>query len=895
MTAIAPQTIQESLNTQHYQECVERRGLDREWVLANCRSVTANEATQKLGYTAKSDGIWLEGCNHQSQYKPDKAWKSEGDKKAPKYRSPLGEYDAMLPNHPTDSHYWNDIEALKQRAFQIDGHPCLKLTEGFFKSLASCANGIPTIGLLGVEMGLTPGSADLQGKRYLVPTLERYAKAGFGFIIGFDADCATNKAVIEAQRKLAHQLKLFKVPIYSITGLWTVDQGKGIDDYIQNNGSKRFIREVLGKAVDITAWEKQFQNSSAAPKAKTERPTPQFVAQQIDERYRIRWAYHCEQKVWRVFNDKVWKAVDDEAFGQMVLHAIEAQGVEYRTDSFIENVAKILKRKLLVPEWVTFDRKDWIAFSNCVLEVATGKQHPHSPGFRFVSHLERNYQPLVALQPETSVIQQLQASCPHFYKWAMAAMDGDPQRVLKLLAIVNAVLKFRFFDLQMFVHLVGKPGTGKGTFARLLQKLVGEENCEASRLGKLGDDYELARIINAQVVVCPDEDKQVGNHGGLKALTGGDRVSYRQIYKTGAKSFFYGLIVICSNSPIFCGDTTGLDRRLCLLSFQNQIPASRRNSGIEDLLETELSALTSVALSMPDIQVTEVLRGLGAAEIPEFKRQEWELKIQSNSVASWLNEQLIHDATAKTQVGNLFGAYTTYCTESGLKPFSLTSFSPNLLQLCNEHLGWDDVIKVRSGSGVYIKGLRLRQVGIDDEIPCQEQMFEIESPSVGLSLHSVDHDVELKPAQNKGYVGYVGLESNFLKSAQSHSKVGQNNPTPDAIPSISENVEPQPYIPTQASQDKGFNPTSGSTHDPTPIQQTELGFSTSAVPLQAGEPVEVYIASNWEPALLLECPNDHPDPTRRKSGWKVRLLQSEMERYVWDQTELRSDRHDPSL
>ena len=76
---------------------------------------------------------------------------------------------------------------------------------------------------------------NLQGKRYLVPTLERYAKAGFGFIIAFEADCATNKAVIEAQRKLAHQLKL-KVPAYAITGPWTVEQGKGMDDYIWSFG-----------------------------------------------------------------------------------------------------------------------------------------------------------------------------------------------------------------------------------------------------------------------------------------------------------------------------------------------------------------------------------------------------------------------------------------------------------------------------------------------------------------------------------------------------------------------------------------------------------------------------------------------------------------------------------
>lgn len=216
-----------ALNVQHYDECVDNRGLNAQWVAANSRSVAANDATQRLGYTAKSDGMWLEGCNHQSQYKPDKPWKTEGDKgKAPKYRSQTGEYDAMLPTHPTDPHYWNDTEALKAKAFNIDGHPCLVVTEGFFKSLAGCSNGIPTIALLGVEMGLTSGKADPQGKRYLVPTLETCAKAGFGFIFGFDADCVTNENVIKAQLKTAHQLKLFNVPIYSVTGLWAVERGR---------------------------------------------------------------------------------------------------------------------------------------------------------------------------------------------------------------------------------------------------------------------------------------------------------------------------------------------------------------------------------------------------------------------------------------------------------------------------------------------------------------------------------------------------------------------------------------------------------------------------------------------------------------------------------------------
>ena len=179
------------LYTKHHKALVEVRKLDARWIEANCRSIPAQEATQRLGYTAKSGGILLEGQGIQIQLKSDKPWKAEGQKKAAKYRSPLGEYDAMLPIHPDDQNYWTDLEVLKANSYQVDDHPCIVITEGFFKAIAGCSNNVPTIALLGVEMGLTSSKADVQGKRYLVPALEKLARAGFGFIIAFDADCAT--------------------------------------------------------------------------------------------------------------------------------------------------------------------------------------------------------------------------------------------------------------------------------------------------------------------------------------------------------------------------------------------------------------------------------------------------------------------------------------------------------------------------------------------------------------------------------------------------------------------------------------------------------------------------------------------------------------------------------
>jgi putative DNA primase/helicase len=229
--------------------CRSQRGLDPEWITANCYSVSETEATELLAYKAKSSGIIIQGANGQYQFRPDRPWSDKKGKKAPKYRTAAGdEYDALLPAHPTDKHYWLNLEQLKQHCWHIDGHPCLLVTEGGFKAISACSQGIPTIALLGVEMGLTSQKLDPQGKRYLVPTLERYAKAGFGFILGFDADITTKEEVKEALYKLGFQLQKFGVPVYVLPE-WDENRGKGIDDFIQMNEIEAFRQELLSRAI----------------------------------------------------------------------------------------------------------------------------------------------------------------------------------------------------------------------------------------------------------------------------------------------------------------------------------------------------------------------------------------------------------------------------------------------------------------------------------------------------------------------------------------------------------------------------------------------------------------------------------------------------------------------
>ncbi len=281
------QATSNCLNDKHIKECCHKRGLNPDWAKASCSSINQKQASEFLRYSAKSSGILIEGANGQYQFKPDKPWANKQGKKAPKYRTALGdEYDALLPQHPTEPNYWLDPEKLKQRCYQINGHPMLLVTEGGFKAISACSHDIPTLALLGVEMGLTPTKDDPQGKRYLVPELENFAKQGFGFILGFDCDTYTKKPVIQALIKLAAQLLKFGVTVYTLPK-WNESEGKGIDDYIQKNGIEEFRKKLLSQAVSFEQWQIEYGQNAFERKRLTRLDTAALL-NHVRTKYRAR-------------------------------------------------------------------------------------------------------------------------------------------------------------------------------------------------------------------------------------------------------------------------------------------------------------------------------------------------------------------------------------------------------------------------------------------------------------------------------------------------------------------------------------------------------------------------------------------------------------------------------
>ena len=608
-----------------------------------------------------------------------------------------------------------------------------------------------------------------KGRQEIEHGLEQIQQAGIEEIWIFPDNDSAGYKQAENIAKIAKKIGLEAILLDPLAIYPDMPYKGSIDDIFEQGimSADELARKITKAAVEAKREElnKQFSQGSfqdsgqVEAKKKKQQAIPEETAEKLLDKFKEDFAYDNEQKTWRRWTGTIWERLDQIVFEKIVYSACKAEDCWFeKAKSFIVNVVYSLMLNLLQIEWITWDHKQYVAFQNGVLDLNTRELLPHEKGHRFTSNLPREFHPI---QGYSDPLDLLSKEAPNFSKWLESIAPQDERKKIKILSVINGVIKHRLHDLQIFIHLVGRPGTGKGTFARLLQKIVGQKNTESSNLAMLSkSEYETAKIIDKQLVILPDEDKQVGNFSRLKSLTGGDLISYRQIYGKSCSAHFYGSIVAISNSPIFAGDTTGLDRRLCLIQFTNQIPKAQRNYQIEEAIEQEINAITNAALLLTNEQVTKSLRNLGEYEVKEYELANWEMTCATSSIAAFINDCLKFNSASSLPIGNkeidgsLYKRYFEYCNESHLSPKSLRNFSTELIEIAN-NLGYQ-LTKNKTMFGREIQG-------IDWLLQNEPSLTDILNND-GLTRHDDGLHDGLNPLQNKEYDGYDGLNQNFLKS-----------------------------------------------------------------------------------------------------------------------------------
>lgn len=211
-----------------------------------------------------------------------------------------------------------------------------------------------------------------------------------------------------------------------------------------------------------------------------------------------------------------------------------------------------------------------IAFRNGLVHLAPDgtelQLRAHTPRWFSATSLEYDYDP--------------QAQCPQWVRFLGEVLDNDPE-CIDLLQRWFGLLLTADTSHQKLLLLVGPPRAGKGVVCRVLQHVVGEDNCTSPTLTSLAGNFGLWSLLGKAVALFPDA--HLGGRSDsmrimetIKSVVGEDRLNVDRKFLPVLQNVQVGarFVVTVNELPEF-GDASGaMQARLCLLPFLRSFAGS---------------------------------------------------------------------------------------------------------------------------------------------------------------------------------------------------------------------------------------------------------------------------------------------------------------------------------
>ena len=252
--------------------------------------------------------------------------------------------------------------------------------------------------------------------------------------------------------------------------------------------------------------------------------------------------------------------------------------------------------------------------------------------------------------------------CPQWLAFIDQITKGDTDLAEFLQLVVGYTFYGHTKEQVMFVF-IGSAGNGKGIFARITSKLLGDYAVVMqSSLLKPGaingnsPSPALMKLKSKRLWVCSEVPKgMVLDEALVKQITGGDIVSSRQLYGQQVEFLPVGkLWLLVNDMPRVRHDDMGMWRRIVPIPFDAVFTGSNRDNDLEEKLLTELPGILNWGLEGARKYATA-----GKLEQPAASKKLLSaLRRDVDTVGLWIKSRCI-----KTDEGNLQSkvAYDDYC------------------------------------------------------------------------------------------------------------------------------------------------------------------------------------------------------------------------------------------
>lgn len=321
------------------------------------------------------------------------------------------------------------------------------------------------------------------------------------------------------------------------------------------------------------------------------------------------------------------------------------------------------------PAWIgegAFPADEIIAFANGLLHTRTRSFIPSTRRFFGLNSVEFAYDPN---PPE-----------PAIWTTFLEQICGGDRESIETLQEFSGLWLTPDTSFQKALAIIGPPRSGKGTFARIVTRLVGAENVTAPTLNGLGQHFGLQSLIGKQLAVI--SDARIGGRADQGAVVenllrtiGEDTLSVPRKHREDWVGRLTARFLLLSNElPALLDASGALPSRFILVRLSESF-LGREDRGLEGRLLAELPGILLWALAG-----LERLRQRGHLRQPasagEFVRQLADL---ASPIKAFADDRCLVGPAATVEVGALYNEWRAWSFEHGREhPGSVQIFGRNL-------------------------------------------------------------------------------------------------------------------------------------------------------------------------------------------------------------------------
>lgn len=291
-------------------------------------------------------------------------------------------------------------------------------------------------------------------------------------------------------------------------------------------------------------------------------------------------AIHADSDTVHHYNGVVWNPLPDkELQREMAQIYIDAE-VAYSQNA-VKSAVETMKLSLPV---MGITARNLVGFSNGVFDTRTGQFRQHSKTDWLLIASELPFSP--PAEGET-----LASHAPNFWKWLRRSVANNDRKTDRVLAALFMVLANRY-DWQLFLEVTGPGGSGKSVMAEICTMLAGKANTVSASMKALEDARDRALVVGYSLIIMPDMTRYAGDGAGIKAITGGDKVSIDPKHKAPYSTRIQAVVLAVNNNAMTFSDRSGgISRRRVIFNFTEVVPENERDTLLAEKIEGELAVV----------------------------------------------------------------------------------------------------------------------------------------------------------------------------------------------------------------------------------------------------------------------------------------------------------------